>query len=146
MVFQNEMKSKQPMLRAALGDQTAAAFGGGSAGANVGLIDSLPNDEKEVARQAFADSLSTMWILYVCFAAAGLAVSFLITKNVLSKEHEETKTGIEEEKKKRLEREAAREEKKKKRASKDLAASSGDLSTDVEKGAEGVVPPSGNKL
>ncbi|KAK7191842.1 hypothetical protein DPSP01_007123 [Paraphaeosphaeria sporulosa] len=147
VVFQNEMVSKQPMLREALGDQAAAAFGGGSAGANVGLIQILPENEKEIARQAFSEALSTMWILYVCFAAAGLAVSLLITKNVLSKQHEETKTGIEEEKKKRVEREAAREEKKRsKRASRDLAASSGDLSTDVEQGAEGTVPPSAEKL
>lgn len=135
------------MLRAALGDQTAAAFGGGSAGANVGLIQTLPDNEKDIARQAFSEALSTMWILYVCFAAAGLAVSFLITKNVLSKQHEETKTGIEEEKKKRVEREAAREEKKRsKRASKDFAASSGDLRTDVEKGAERSVPSTTVKL
>ncbi|KAF9735758.1 hypothetical protein PMIN04_010506 [Paraphaeosphaeria minitans] len=147
VVFQNEMISKQPMLREALGDQTAAAFGGGSAGANVGLIQTLPDNEKEIARQAFSEALSTMWILYVCFAAAGLAVSFLITRNVLSKQHEETKTGIEEEKKRRVEREAAREEKKKsKQASRDLAASSGDLSTDVEKGAGGTVPSSAEKL
>ncbi|KAJ4345586.1 uncharacterized protein N0V89_011719 [Didymosphaeria variabile] len=149
VVFQNEMISKQPLLRSALGEKTAAAFGGGSAGANVGLINTLPDNEKEIAREAFADSLSTMWILYVCFAGAGLAVSFLITKNVLSKQHEETKTGIEEEKKKRLEREAAREERKRsKRASRDdLAASNIDLSTDVEKGTEGIaVPPSTEKL
>ncbi|KAL1603858.1 hypothetical protein SLS60_005450 [Paraconiothyrium brasiliense] len=149
VVFQNEMISKQPMLRSALGDRTASAFGGGSAGANVGLINTLPANEKEVARKAFADSLSTMWILYVCFAGAGLAVSFLITKNVLSKQHEETKTGIEEEKKKRVEREAARDERKRsKRASRDdLAASNGDLSADVEKGTEGVaVRPSAEKL
>lgn len=143
------MIAKQPMLRAALGDQTASAFGGGSAGANVGLIQRLPDNEKEIARQAFADSLSTMWILYVCFAAAGLAVSFLITKNVLSKEHEETTTGIEAEKRKRHEREAAREERKRsKRVSKDdLAASNGDLSADVEKGTQDVATaPSAEKL
>lgn len=120
VAFQNEMISKQPMLRAALGPQLASAFGGGSAGANVGLIQSLPDSEKTLARQAFADSLSTMWIIYVAFAAVGLAVSFLITRNVLTKHHEETKTGLEEEKRRRLEREAERAEKKRKRASKDL--------------------------
>lgn len=114
------------MLRASLGPQTASAFGGGSAGANVGLIQSLPSTEKAIARKAFADSLSTMWILYVAFAGTGLAVSFLITRNLLSKQHEETKTGLEEEKKRRLEREAERAERKRKRASK------GDLPSDVE--------------
>jgi preprotein translocase subunit SecG len=112
------MKAKQSQLSASLGPETASRFGGGSAGANVGLIQSLSNDQKAVARKAFADSLSTMWILYVAFAVVGLVVSLLITRNKLDKQHEETKTGIEAEKAKRLEREAERAERRKKRASK----------------------------
>jgi hypothetical protein len=120
------MIAKQPMLRAALGDETGRAFGG-SAGANVNLIQTLPENEKAIARQAFSDSLSTMWIMYVVFSALGLAVSFLITKNVLNKTHEETKTGLEAEKEKRVEREAERAEKKRKRASKgELAGLTGE--------------------
>jgi uncharacterized membrane protein len=118
VVFNNQMKSKQPELAAALGPQTASKFGGGSAGANVGLIQALPAEQRFVARKAFADSLSTMWILYVAFSALGLLVSFLIGRNVLDKQHEETKTGLEVEKMKRLEREAERAERRKKRASK----------------------------
>ncbi|XP_014553264.1 hypothetical protein COCVIDRAFT_108168 [Bipolaris victoriae FI3] len=118
VVFNNQMKLKQPELAAALGAQRASAFGGGSAGANVGLIQALPTDQKFVARKAFGDSLSTMWILYVAFAAAGLVVSFLIGRNKLDKQHEETKTGLEVERTKRLEREAERAERRKKRASK----------------------------
>lgn len=118
VVFNNQMKLKQPELAAALGAQRASAFGGGSAGANVGLIQALPADQKFVARKAFGDSLSTMWILYVAFAAAGLVVSFLIGRNKLDKQHEETKTGLEVERTKRLEREAERAERRKKRASK----------------------------
>lgn len=110
------MKSKQSQLEAALGP-TASSFGGGSAGANVGLIQSLPDGQRAVARKAFADSLSTMWILYVAFAAVGLVVSLLITRNKLDKQHEETKTGIEAEKEKRAERVAERAERKRKRAS-----------------------------
>jgi mannitol-specific phosphotransferase system IIBC component len=125
------MIAKQPMLQAALGPK-AQAFGGGSAGANVGLIQSLPENEKAIARLAFSDSLSTMWIVYVAFSATGLAVSFLITKNVLTKQHEETKTGLEAEKAKKLERDAERAEKKKKRASK------GDLHFDVDAPTEAV--------
>jgi preprotein translocase subunit SecG len=112
------MKSKQFQLAASLGPETAARFGGGSAGANIGLIQALPNGQKAVARKAFADSLSTMWILYVVFSVVGLAVSLLITRNKLNTQHEETKTGIEAEKAKRLEREAERAERRKKRASK----------------------------
>ncbi|CAN9325085.1 unnamed protein product [Alternaria sp. RS040] len=139
VVFNNEMKSKQPQLATSLGPETAARFGGGSAGANVGLIQSLPDEQKAVARKAFADSLSTMWILYVAFAVVGLAVSLLITRNKLDKQHEETKTGIEAEKAKRLEREAERAERRKKRASKgslpldpEAQASDPDVSRDKE--------------
>lgn len=106
------MKHKQASLRTSLGPKLSSAFGGGSAGANVGLINSLPPPLKKIARGAFADALSTMWIIYVAFAALGLALSFLITRNVLNKHHEETKTGLEEERKKREERRLEREEKR----------------------------------
>jgi hypothetical protein len=118
VIFQNEMKSKQSQLVAVLGPQTASSFGGGAAGANVGLIQSLPENEKFAARQAFSSSLSTMWILYVVFAAVGLAVSFMIGKNILDKQHEETKTGLEVEKQKKIDRDAERAERRKKRSSK----------------------------
>ena len=133
VVFNNEMKSKQPQLAASLGQQTASAFGGGSAGANVGLIQSLPDSQKFVARKAFADSLSTMWVLYVAFSAVGL----LVTRNKLDKQHEETKTGLEAEKAKRLEREAERAERRKKRASKgSLPLDPEAQASDVEVGKE----------
>jgi hypothetical protein len=112
------MKSKQSQLAAVLGPQRAAAFGGGSAGANVGLIQNLPETQKYAARSAFASSLSSMWILYVAFAALGLAVSLLIGKNTLDKQHEETKTGLDVEKQKKIERDAERVERRRKRASK----------------------------
>ncbi|KAF2681833.1 multidrug resistance protein fnx1 [Lentithecium fluviatile CBS 122367] len=134
VVFNNELIAKQPMLQASLGPQTAAAFGGGSAGANVGLIQSLPDNEKAIARLAFSESLSTMWIVYVAFSATGLVVSLLITKNVLTKHHEETKTGLHVEEERRIEREADRAEKKRKRAIK------GDLPSDVE------APPAGQEI
>ncbi|KAL6711839.1 hypothetical protein ACN47E_002882 [Coniothyrium glycines] len=118
VVFNNEMKKKQSELAAALGPQTAQRFGGGSAGANVGLIQSLPENQKLVARTAFADSLSTMWILYACFAAFGLIASLCIKRNVLNKKYEEAQTGLEAEKAKRVEREAERAERRRKRASK----------------------------
>jgi hypothetical protein len=59
-----------------------------------------------------------MWILYVAFAAVGLAISFLIGNNTLDKQHVETKTGLDVEKQMRTEREAERAERRKKRHSK----------------------------
>jgi hypothetical protein len=126
------MKSKQSQLATVLGPETAASFGGGSAGANVGLIQRLPENEKFAARQAFSSSLSTMWIMYVAFAAVGLGVSFLIGKNVLDKQHEETKTGLDVEKQKKLERDAERVERRRKRACK------GSLPMDTEAQADEV--------
>lgn len=128
------MKSKQSQLVAAFGPQTASSFGGGSAGANVGLIQSLPEDQKTLARKAFSDSLSTMWILYVAFAAVGIVVSLLITRNKLDKVHEETKTGIEAEKEKRAQREAERVERAERRK---LKASKGSLPLDSEAKIDG---------
>ncbi|KAF1359528.1 MFS general substrate transporter [Lizonia empirigonia] len=132
VIFQNEMKSQQGSLRASLGDQTASAFSGGSAGANVGLINSLSGPQKAVARDAFAQSLSKMWILYAVFGALGLLISLLIGVNVLDKQHEETKTGLEVEKERRAEREAEKAEKKLKRQSKGQSKVS--LPLDTEKG------------
>lgn len=136
VIFQNEMKSQQSTLRSSLGAEAASSFGGGAAGANVGLINSLPGPQKAVARGAFAKSLSTMWILYAVFGAVGLLISLLIQRNVLDKQHEETKTGLDVEKERRAEREAERAEKKRKRASKGESKLS--LPLDSEKGD---VPP-----
>lgn len=126
------MKAQQGSLRASLGDQTASSFGGGAAGANVGLINSLPGPQKAIARDAFAKSLSKMWILYAVFGAVGLLVSLLIGVNVLDKHHEETKTGLDVEKERRAEREAEKEAKRLKRASKGQSKAS--LPLDTEKG------------
>lgn len=74
-----------------------------------------------------------MWIMYVAFAAVGLVVSLCITRNILDKQHEEGKTGLEAEKEKRAEREAERAERRKKRASKSS------LPLDPEANASGAV-------
>jgi len=116
VVFQNEMTKKSSTLQAALGPSLANALSGGSAGASVGVVDALPPAQKAVARKAFADSLRTMWILYVVFSGVGLLVGFLIGKNVLSRQHQETKTGLEGEKERRREREEEKRERKRSKA------------------------------
>lgn len=94
VVFQNGMETRSAGLRASLGPLAAAQFSGGTAGANVRVVQSLAPAQRDVARVAFADSLKTMWILYVCLSAAGLVASAFIAKHILSKEHQETKTGL----------------------------------------------------
>jgi hypothetical protein len=73
--------------------------------------------------------------VYAVFGALGLLISLFIKRNVLSKQHEETKTGLEIEEAKRREREAARAEKKALKASKAGKGVSG--GGDVEKMSEG---------
>lgn len=126
------MQGERGSLRASLGDQTASSFGGGSAGANVGLINSLPDAQKAIARDAFARSLSKMWIFYAVFGVVGLLTSLAIRVNVLDKHHEETKTGLEAQELGRAEREAERDARRAKRASKGLSKTS--LPLDTEKG------------
>ncbi|OCK80690.1 hypothetical protein K432DRAFT_452134 [Lepidopterella palustris CBS 459.81] len=117
VVFQNQMLKKSSLLSSFLSPAAAAALGGGSAGANIAIVNALPTQQKEVARQAISDSLSTMWIMYVCFAAAGIVVGLLVGKNVLTKHHEETKTGLEREREKRRERLEEKEAKRERRRS-----------------------------
>lgn len=100
-MFQNEMQKRSTSLIASLGKQTASALSGGSASTNVGLIEKLTPAQRAVARQAFADSLKVVWIMYTAFAALGLILSFFIRHQRLSTEYKMTKTGLVEEEVKR---------------------------------------------
>ncbi|KAI7116015.1 hypothetical protein KC352_g34162, partial [Hortaea werneckii] len=116
VVFQNQMKSYAPQLREVLSPQLAQRLGGGDAGASTDIINSLPPDQREVVRHYFALSLVPMWIMYTCVAVVGAICVFFVRKKVLSKEHEETKTGLEAEKEhaaqQKAEDEAKRESKR----------------------------------
>ena len=94
VIFQNGMKNQLPRLIAALGSQAGHALGGGSAGANVMLVNLLPGPQREIARVAFASALRKIWILYVCIGVAGLVASAFIRRQILAKSHVETKTGL----------------------------------------------------
>ena len=104
VVFQNEMQKRYPSLLSSLGPTIANSLSGGSAGANVGIVQALPSAQREIARAAFYESLKTMWIMYVAFAALGLAISLFIKQNKLGTEHQVVKTGIAEEEKARKEK------------------------------------------
>ena len=98
VVFQNQMQKSSGQLRQVLGPQLAQTLGAGNIGANVGVIDGLPANQKEVVRMDFANSLQPMWIMYTCFAAVGLLCTIFVRRKVLTREHVETKTGLEAEK------------------------------------------------
>ena len=103
VVFQNEMHKHYPSLSAALGTSIANELSGGSTGASVGIVKQLPPASRTIARQAFFESLRTMWIMYVAFAALGVFISLFIGNQKLSKEHQVTKTGLAEEEARRKE-------------------------------------------
>lgn len=103
VVFQNRMQLQSASLVSSLGAEDAAALSGGSAGTSVELVNSLPQAQREIARDAYANSLRIMWIMYVAFGFLGLLASLFVRNSELSKEHELTKTGLAEEEAKRLE-------------------------------------------
>lgn len=141
VVFQNSMSAKTPQLAASLGPETAAQLSGGEAGANTQVINSLPTEQRDVVRVAFADSLMPMWIMYVAFSFVGLLAGFLIKKKVLSSQHEETKTGLAAEKENAAARTAEKEAKRaSKRHSRPVTPKSGEHLGSGETLAEDVPP------
>lgn len=94
VVFQNEMQKQYPRLLAELGPDTAHLLTGGNAGASVGLVAKIPGHAGDVARAAYWQSLRTMYIMYVAFAAVGLCISLLVRSRKLSNQHHEAKTGL----------------------------------------------------
>jgi len=112
VVFQNELAKKQGMLEQALGPEVAQQFAGSSFGATTNVLRHLPPQQKKALDQAYASSLSTMWIFYVAFAALLIVVSFFITKVELSKEHEKTKTGVAEQERIRKEQQEIQRQRK----------------------------------
>ncbi|EAW17304.1 uncharacterized protein NFIA_072180 [Aspergillus fischeri NRRL 181] len=86
VMFQNQMQSRQEMLQRLLPENVAGDFSGQRAAANVALIQSLSRGEAQIVKEAYSQSLSRMWILYACFAAAGLLMSFGIQNQTLRNE------------------------------------------------------------
>jgi hypothetical protein len=78
VVFQNGMQNQATMLKAALGQRAAALLSGGTAGANVRFINSLPHAQKVIAREAFRVSLKKIWIVFMSISALGLVASIFV--------------------------------------------------------------------
>ncbi|KAJ5206591.1 Major facilitator superfamily domain general substrate transporter [Penicillium cf. griseofulvum] len=86
VMFQNQMARKGSQLISALGEKIASLVSGASM-ANIGIIDTLPLDQKLVAREAIHESLKTVWIMYVAFAAVGLVAGIFVEGHHLDTEH-----------------------------------------------------------
>ena len=95
-VFQNGMDLQVPALSAAgLPTNITQSLSGGAAAANVMIIGTITDATQKLAvKEAFSVSMRNIWILGTCISACGLVASAFITRQVLSTEHVETKTGI----------------------------------------------------
>ena len=98
VVFQNGMDSRIPVLRAVgLNSTYIAAFSHGNAAASVELVKSINNQvQAKAVEEAYAWSLRNMWVMFTCLAGLGFVASTFIKHRDLSKEHTETRTGIDE--------------------------------------------------
>ncbi|KAK4156173.1 major facilitator superfamily domain-containing protein [Chaetomidium leptoderma] len=94
VVFQNGMEKQYPRLVKEVGPDVANLLSGSNAASSVGLVGQLPGQQRQVAREAYFESLRTMYIMYVAFAGFGLLVSFLVGSRKLSNDHTEHKTGL----------------------------------------------------
>ncbi|KAL8685949.1 MAG: hypothetical protein Q9224_005606 [Gallowayella concinna] len=96
VIFQNGMHNRDTVLHAAgLPNDVVHKFVGGDAAANVMVISTISNMAHRFAiKEAFAESLRDMWILYTCVSFVGFVASAFVEKRELSKDHVETKTGI----------------------------------------------------
>lgn len=112
VVYENQFAKKRPQIAAAVGPAAADFLTGGNVGASTSFIDSLPQPGKRIVRAALADSLQPMWIMYTCFAALGFVIMFGIKGRELTREHKETKTGLEAEKENAEARTRERDEKR----------------------------------
>lgn len=109
VVFQNAMKKQQDHLVAGLGPDLASQLSGNDAAANAGFVDSLPLEQRDVARQAFGDALTPMWIMYTVFSAVAILSVLLIRNTVLSTDHRIEEVGLEAEKRHAADRIAERQ-------------------------------------
>lgn len=94
IIFNNEMQNQQSRLASELPPDLANALSGANAAGSVRLVASLKGHQGEVARGAFWNAMRTMYIVYVCFSAAGLVASLFVKEVRLSTNHTEHKTGL----------------------------------------------------
>jgi predicted MFS family arabinose efflux permease len=124
VIFQNGMHVRTPdLLAAGIAPAVAAQLGAGSAGANTAVVAALPGPQHAAATSAYTLSLQLMWVFYLCVAVFGGLASAAIGRNVLSKTHHVTKTGLAVQEADRRERLA--ETRRKKTAAKEEAEGEG---------------------
>ena len=104
VVFTNVLAKKGPYLASVLPGNVVEQLGASSSGSNAEYLKTLPPDQKAIVDIAYTDSLQKMWIFYTVISGLAILVSLLIGKKVLSKTHEHTVTGLQEQERARVER------------------------------------------
>ncbi|KAK7931571.1 MFS general substrate transporter [Apiospora marii] len=97
VVFQNSMASWGPRLAAAgLDADQLRALSGYEAPAHVGMPRTLADPvQRRAVVEAFAWSVRNMFVVYTGIAGVGLVASAFVKQRYMSKEHTETRTGVE---------------------------------------------------
>ena len=129
VVFQNEMSKRNDALVESVGPERARALGGGNAGAAVGLVATLNPEQQVVVRTQYSDSIRALWIMYTAFSGFGLLVAFLITRQTLTRHHEPSKLGLDQQK---LDREQDIERKRESKRTSGMSNISGSHSKQAE--------------
>ena len=104
VIFTNVLARKGPYLASVLPANVARELAASSSGSNTEFLKTLPPDQKAIVNIAYTDSLQKMWIFYTAVSGLAILVSLLIGKRVLSKTHERTVTGLQEQERARVER------------------------------------------
>jgi hypothetical protein len=98
VIFQNSMDIRVNALRVAPANIPANITDlliNGKAAANVVAVNLIKDEgQKMMIKEAFAWSLRNIWIFYVCMSVLCIVSTLFLKKQVLSRKHEETKTGI----------------------------------------------------
>lgn len=98
VIFQNSMDLQVTSLTSppvSLPSNITVLLSGGAAAANVMSVAAIQDQEQQFAvKEAFAWSLRNMWIFYTVVSGLAVISSAFIKRQVLSKEHVETRTGI----------------------------------------------------
>jgi hypothetical protein len=95
VVFQSQMQRKSSLfLKAGISPHLVSSLSQGSALSSVSAIAHLPPAQHKLVREATTESLSKMWILYTVMSFIGFLAGLGISKQELSKQHEEHKTGL----------------------------------------------------
>lgn len=99
VVFQNSMRSKKDILKhTGLMESQVDQLTGASAAASTEIIQNISDPDKvRAVADAFSSSFRNIWIMYSCIAGVAVIASAFVTKQPLSDEHTETRTGLKEE-------------------------------------------------